>query len=696
MRWGPVFVCLLLLVTALIAAFAGCSSHGDPVAPLASRVQVLTQHNDDARTGANLSETTLTVANVASKDFGKLFEWTIDGQVYAQPLYVSDVSGRDLLIVATEHNDVYAFDARASGPSAAVWHVNLGPSFMVEAVTANVNTFPEMGITSTPVIDLATRTIYIVTLEDYPNVAIDASRPRDLRFHLHALDLDTGRDLRSVPIDPVRAFDPPDGIGLIDPRLYVQRAGLVLTRGRVLVTFASNLGDYGSYTGWAVRYRTDTLAEDGVIVTTPLARQGGIWQSGMAPAVNADGHVFLMTSNSDHADPSNTTNALVELSDAPLEVVSIFRGPDPVGKDLDLGSSGPVLVPQTPFVVGGGKPGVLYVAKQGDLGSPLQEVDLFAETGGIFGSPVYWAGPQGPRLYVWGGFGKLVALPIAAASLGPDLIDVAHRQLATLDVTPKSLGAYLSISADGNRAGTGILWANVTMGALSSTLVAIDASDIDMVLYRTDQAGQGITGGARMAVPTVAGGRVFVGSYEYYGSLDHPAYPNAYVPRGYVAVYGLGATPAPPPAATTGPAVPDASAPVDCLPLVTAPEATPPSWNDLYTRYFGPAATSQGRCATCHAIGPQSSAAAVAQFPFDSSSAEDVYTAFTTHPLAPYGATLVDLSDPASSLIADPVRSPLVWYGGAHGSMPPASTVQCDPAAIRDINQWLATGAADL
>src|SRR5437867_4438722 len=261
--------------------------------------QVLTQHNDSARTGENLGETVLNVLNVNVNQFGKLFTEAVDGQIYAQPLYVPNVvvSGltRNVVVVATEHNSVFAIDADATAPSTPLWQMNLGPS-VPSGDIANWcrNIWAEIGVTSTPVIDPVGGTVYVVAMS---KELVGASYQY---FHrLHALDLATGAEKFGGPVD-IQATVPGSGDGgstvAFTPIKQLNRPGLLLSNGVVFVAFASHC-DIQPYHGWVFGYAAGTLQRVAVLNTTPNGAEGGIWQSGNGLMADAGGSVYAMTGN---------------------------------------------------------------------------------------------------------------------------------------------------------------------------------------------------------------------------------------------------------------------------------------------------------------------------------------------------------------------------------------------------------------
>jgi hypothetical protein len=312
-----------------------------------STVNVLTQRNDNARTGANLAETALTPAAVASGHFGLLYSLPVDGQVYAQPLYMSGVTvqgaTRNLLFVATEHNSVYAFDADSQSAN-ALWSVSLGPSVPQDPEQGNAtipdcyNLTPEIGITSTPVIDPASQTIYVIAKTR------DASGAYHQR--IHALNILDGSSRHSLDIQA--AVSTGSGTVTFDPKLHLNRPGLLLLNGKVYAGFGAHC-DYGQYHGWIMGFSAATLTPSGVYLVTRDGFGGSVWQSGQGLAADAAGSIYAVTSNGDfNADGTNQTNAIVRLvaSGNTLTAVDSFTPQNTQylnEQDADLGSSGPLI-----------------------------------------------------------------------------------------------------------------------------------------------------------------------------------------------------------------------------------------------------------------------------------------------------------------------------------------------------------------
>ncbi len=496
-----------------------------------AQTAVLTYHNDDARDGAYVEEVRLTPSNVNSTKFGKLFSYSVDAQIYAQPLYLPQISiaggTHDVVYVETQNNSVYAFDATGT-QTTPFWHVNFGPPVTKD----NEYGVFVVGILSTPVIDATTNTIYMVAEE------FGYSNP----FFLHALDATTGAEKFGGPINITGSVSGTEGGSsshtITLETSCIQRTGLALDP----VTNAIYIG-FGSCThGWLLAYDKTNLSPSAqataVFNATPNDNGGGgLWSSGGAPAIDdTTGHVYLMT-GVDFGDDISTVNnsitdgyndAFLELDPTNLSVLSFFMpddNPTLADNDADLGSGGNILMPVSSSypseTIGGGKDGNIFVVDRDNMGgysySPqVNNVIQTLQTGSgsnpddnIFSTPVYWNGflyyhcnNDVLRAFNWN---PSNAAPLSPASVGTVVYPTTH-------------GATASLSANGTT--NGIIWDidNSTYDGSNpsqsgpSVLHAYDATNVATELYNSSQVGSRDTAGAasKFTVPTIAGGRVFV------------------------------------------------------------------------------------------------------------------------------------------------------------------------------------------
>jgi len=526
---------------------------------------VLTQHNDNARTGQNLYETVLTPENVTPSTFGKVFSYSVDGQIYSQPLYVPNVSipGQgihNVVYVETQNDSLYAFDADGLSPT-ALWQISfVNPAAGITPVPCATDAsqdiacgvYPIYGITSTPVIDSSTGTMYLVTRT--------ASNGTFLQT-LHALDITTGAEKFGGPVNisgsfPGTGSGSNKGIIKFNTLQDLQRPGLLLVNGTVYIAWA------GAMHGWIMGYDAQTLKQTSILNTTPNAERGGIWASGNGLAADAAGNIY--TSVGDAIFDANTGgpdygDSVLKL-DSNLAVVDYFTPRDQNCRELhnlDLGAGGPMLVPGSPatlLVAGkGGSPcdsnpsgSPIYVISQTDLGEYNSSQDSDLQTisgspGGFWTSPAYWQGPNGAYVYTSG--------VTAIAGIGDSLkmFSVTNGLLSTSPIAQSSnilpVGATPSISANGTS--DGIVWAierpdplGVQPGVNAAVLYAYDATNITNPLYNSAQAlSQGVprdsTGCAnKFAVPTIANGRVYVGTQnelDVFGLLGSASGPGVYL-----------------------------------------------------------------------------------------------------------------------------------------------------------------------
>jgi hypothetical protein len=528
------FKLALLSIAAIL--LGGCSGGGSgdsgsdsaldtsPPTQTAGNPAVLTYHNDNARTGQNLQEQALTPGNVNVSQFGRLFSLPVDGYLYAQPLYVPNVSigGRlhNVVYVATEHDSVYAFDADSSS-STPLWHTSfIDPVAGVTTVPSDDvscdDLVPEIGITGTPVIDATAGILY---------VAAKTKENGSYVFRIHALAIASGAEaIAPVEIQATVAGtgDGNDGNGHVafDPLWAHQRAALLLSNGALYVAFASHC-DNGPYHGWVLAYSASTLNLLAAFNATPDGNTGGIWQSGGAPAADAAGNVYVITGNGTFdADVggSDLGDSFIKLNGGTLATSDYFTPYNQAtlaAADVDLGSGGPLLLPDQAvgpphLMLSAGKEGTIYVLDRDTMGhfhsgDDSQIVQSMAnELGSLFGTPAYFNN----------------AIYFATGSYGLRAFALSNGQISLLGQGQPTVpygfpGATPVISANGSA--DGIVWTLQTDQYDTSgpaVLHAYTAADVSVELYNSGQNSTRDDPGpaVKFTVPTVANGKVFVGT----------------------------------------------------------------------------------------------------------------------------------------------------------------------------------------
>jgi len=493
-----------------------------------STVDVITYHYDNGRTGQNLNETTLTPVNVNSAAFGKKGEFTVDGRVDAQPLYLSQVTiagqTKNVLYVATEHGSVYAFDADSiSGTTATfLWKTATPASGETSSDDRGCGQVsPEIGITSTPVIDRTRNAIYVVAMSK------DSSSNYFQR--LHALDLSTGNELFGGP-KTVTATYPGSGDNssggnvVFDPKQYKERPGLLQINGTIYTTWSSHC-DSRPYTSWVMAFSADTLAQTSVLNLVPNGADGGIWMSGSAPAADMAGNLFFLIGNGDfdtslnaQGFPTNGNcgNCFVKLSTtAGLSLADYFTPQNTVAEsnaDEDLGSGGAIVLPDLKdaggntkhLSVGAGKDSVIYVVNRDSMGKFNSGTDqIYQEISGQLGGGVYSMPAFFNGTVYYGAVGDVLkAFPVTNAMLAGVPSSQSTHNFGYPGTTP-------SVSANGPA--NGIVWAIENNGAI---LFAYDATDLTKELYDSNQAANGRDNfsGNKFITPVIANGKVYVGT----------------------------------------------------------------------------------------------------------------------------------------------------------------------------------------
>ena len=500
-------------------------------------VDVLTYHNDNLRSGHNFNEVLLTPANVNARTFGKLFAYPVDGAIYGQPLYVSQLSIpgngiRNVVYVATEHDSVYAFFAGGAG---LLWHRSfINPPTVTTVSPSDIapgcnDLTPEIGITGTPVIDRTTQTLYIVSAIDKQGVFLQ---------RLHALDLATGAEKFGGPKTivasvPGAGYDNKEGVVSFNPLMENQRSALLLSNRIVYIAFGSHC-DVDPFHGWVLAYDATTLKRLAAFNSTPNGGEAGIWQSGNGPSVGPGGAIFVGSGNGtfDANEPGGADygDSFIRLAPKTLTPLDYFTPSDQASlatSDGDEGTTGAVLLNNQPGSVpqellGGGKDGTLFVLNRGNMGHycppPCNNSQVVQQVAGELNlplsAPAYWHGfvyiiPDGQGLLAFGlENGRLSSTPIGQTSLS----------FGTGKASP-------AVSANGST--KGIVWAIANSEGFGppAVLYAFNAMNVSQELYDTTQApnGRDTAGPAvKFTVPTVANGKVYVGTateLDVYGLL---------------------------------------------------------------------------------------------------------------------------------------------------------------------------------
>jgi len=497
----------------------------------AAKVSVLTYHDDDLRTGWNPLETALTPTTVASANFGFVQLLATDGLVSAQPLYVSNVAipagGRhNVLIVATEHDSVYAFDADTL---AQLWHTsfsipsqNVGPEPSTDTNCKVVA--PWIGISSTPTIDAATHTLYVVAK------TVQTSGSTTTYFQtLHALSLGTGADT-VMPVVISGSFILSNGEPItFDPERTYDRAGILLSGDTVYTAFSTMCdGPKPTSHGWAFAYAEKSLAPAGgfnsTLDTTGSEFRGSIWQATYGISADSEGSVYFATGNGAFdAYPSgaNYGDSVLRM-DPQLAVADYFTPYNEAtleANDLDFGSGGVMLLPDQSgsfphLAVAGGKSTALYLLNRDDLGKftpsgPDRVLQTLPFSGsGVWGGPAYFATASGSYVYYALTGGPIMALRLTTA---PPQLTLASQTRVTFGGIG---GTIPSISSNGSKASSAVLWALTRPVKGSSTpieLWAFAATKLSHTLFHANIGAWNNANSTPFLTPTVAGGRVFVG-----------------------------------------------------------------------------------------------------------------------------------------------------------------------------------------
>jgi hypothetical protein len=553
-----------ILVSLLLAGFAFADAQ--------SFNGVLTQHNDVGRTGQNTAETILTPQNVNATTFGKIYSYSVDGQVYSQPLYVPNVNLgakgiHNVVYVETQNDSVYAFDADGK-QAAPLWsHSFVNPAAGITPVSCQTDgkssiscgVYPIYGITSTPVIDPTSGTMYLLARTDNTNT-------NAFYQTLHAIDITSGLEKFHGPVNvsgnvPGTGAGSKNGIVYFDTLKDIQRAGLLLLNGNVYIGWA------GAAHGWIMGYNaSDLRIQTAIFNTAPNTTGGGVWGSGNGLVADPSGNIYaaigdtLFDANTGGVDYGDS---LLKL-DGNLNVIDYFTPNDQACRrlnDLDLGSAGPMALPtqagNTPdevLIAGkGGSPcdsgpvtSRMYLVNQDSLGKYNTTQDQAIEevvgsARGYWSSPAYWQGANAAYVYSAG---------VTEEGGNGDYLKLYTVTNGLLSTTPTSqssnifpVGATPSVSSNGTS--NGIVWAierpsalGVQPGATSAILYAYDATNLSNMLYNSASAtSNGVLrdrGGCanKFAVPTIANGKVYVGTQnelDIFGLLGSQNGPGVYL-----------------------------------------------------------------------------------------------------------------------------------------------------------------------
>ncbi len=505
-----------------------------------NNVSVLTQHNDNFRSGLNNHETALTTSNVNSKAFGKLFVLPVDDQIYAQPLVVANVNMADsfnnVVYIATVNNTVYAYNA---DNGQLYWKRNftmagmrpVKNTDMTGACSGNYQDFTgNIGIVGTPVIDSLSHTMYFVARSVANNNFVQ---------YLHSIDIITGVDKACSPAKITATYSgggdgSVNNVLTFDAQKQNQRQALTLLNGIVYISFSSHC-DWGPYHGWILGYDSKTLQQEIVYNDTPEGSGGGIWESGMGMAADRDGNLYVAVGNGTvglNGDPTNLVNrgeSALKLTPSGNTIrVSSYFTPfnyqSLEDKDLDYGAMGALIIPNSNYFLTGAKDGNLYLLNKDDMGgysgvanSAHQTISL-----GIRWSlrcqPAYYKNNSIEYVYVWSEKDNLRAFPFERTT---GLLDVSGQKVSSVAGPSGGSGAMLCVSSNGNLPGSGILWAsyaasgNANQQTRPGILRAFDAEDVTKELWNNNADPNDVAGNyAKFSSPTIANGHVYLATFS--------------------------------------------------------------------------------------------------------------------------------------------------------------------------------------
>jgi len=481
---------------------------------------VLTQHNDNTRSGLNANETLLTPANVNANSFGKLFTQNVDGIIVGQPLYANQVLMNDGLVhnvvyVATQNNTVYAFDADSTqGKNASpLWSVSLDDGGTPDPIAdygCTGTAYTEIGITSTGVIDPGKTTLYLVakTVTGTGNTAVR-------NFSLHALDITTGNELLGGPLIITGTAPSNNGSGTFNPIYQLQRPALLLQNGVVYIGFGGNGCDQYAYNGWFFAYNSQTLQQEAAFLITPNGARGSIWQGGSGPAVDENGSIYVVTANGTYDGGGDFGDSVLKMGwngnvFGVLDFFTPYNQKQLALADLDLGSAGPLILPDQPGLyphelIAGGKQGTLYLVNRDNPGQFNPNTDNVIQSipravpNVLVGVPSYWNN----SVYVAGDLTYIKQFALVNGLLTQQ--PVSQTTVAFNGTGPAST----SITANGSN--NGILWA---IRHATAALFAFDPTNLAHEFYDSTQAlklRDKLVPVVRFVTPTISNGKVYIG-----------------------------------------------------------------------------------------------------------------------------------------------------------------------------------------
>ncbi len=510
--------------------------------PPPNSISVLTQHNDNSRAGWNNKEAILNVNNVNGINFGKQFALTVDDQVYAQPLVLSNVSiksvNHNIVYVATVNNSIYAFDAENGD---AIWYKNYNTTFyrpvkntdMTGACGGSYVDFSgNMGIVGTPVIDSAAQLLYFVSRM--------TSGSGTYLQQLHAVSIVDGSEQNGSPMTIMASYNGTGdgnraGVINFDAQKQNQRQALTLLNGIVYISFSSHC-DWGPYHGWVLGYDAKSLQQKIVYNNTPDGYNGGIWESGMGMAADAQGNLYCVTGNGSvgvGTDPTNVRNrgesALkLAVNGNSLSVSSYFTPynyPYLENNDLDYGGLGAFLIPNSNLFFTGCKDGNFYILDKDNMGGYNDGINKIHQTVSINNAnanmhcqPSYYKAAAGEYIYVWPENEPLHQIPISGG-----LLNLTQQKTYNSNGPVGQNGGVISVSSNGSIDSTAIVWIahaippyDAEHGVRPGILRAFSATDVTKELWNSNTTGTLDGGGnyAKFSSPTIANGHVYLPTFS--------------------------------------------------------------------------------------------------------------------------------------------------------------------------------------